>query len=263
MNTETLRAASDLLVRHWQNGTVLDALPTGMRPNTREEGYAIQAQIEALSNQPLWGWKIAATSLAGQKHIGIDGPIAGRLLKEMVLQEEEVVPFGANRMRVAEAEFAFKMGRDLPPRASPYSRDEVMDAVADLYLGLEFPDSRYADFAEVGGPQLIADNACAHLFVIGPKAPDIWREIDLSEHRIVGKTSDWILREGIGSNVLGDPRIALTWLANELSAIGVTLSAGQSVTTGTCLVPMEIQQGDKVSADFGVLGQVHARLSDR
>lgn len=262
MNAETSQAASSLLVRHWQDGTVLDALPTGMRPTTRKEGYAIQAQLEALSNQPLWGWKIAATSHAGQKHIGIDGPIAGRLLKEMVLQEDEVIAFGANKMRVAEAEFAFKMGRDLSPKASPYSQDEVMDAVADLFLGLEFPDSRYADFADVGGPQLIADNACAHLFMIGPKAPDIWREIDLSEHQIVGKVSDRIVRDGIGSNVLGDPRIALTWLANELSAIGITLSSGQIVTTGTCLVPMDILPGDKVSADFGVLGQVHAQLSD-
>ena len=31
---------------------------------------------------------------------------------------------------------------------------------------------------------------------------------------------------GHGKNVLGDPRIALTWLANELRQLGVTLKAG-------------------------------------
>jgi 2-keto-4-pentenoate hydratase len=65
----------------------------------------------------------------------------------------------------------------------------------------------------------------------------------------------------LGSNVLGDPRIALTWLVNELSAIGVTLSAGKIVTTGTCLTPLEIQPADIVSMDFGLLGQVSCRFA--
>ena len=49
---------------------------------------------------------------------------------------------------------------------------------------------------------------------------------------------------GHGKNVLGDPRVALTWLANELRQLGVTLKAGQIVTTGTCHPPLPIQSGD-------------------
>ena len=116
MGIKSAKAASELLVLHWREGKVMKALPTSLRPANREEGYLIQRQIESLSDSPLFGWKIAATSTAGQKHIGIDGPIAGRLLTEMVHHDGDVIPFGANRMRVAEAEFAFRMGRDLPPR---------------------------------------------------------------------------------------------------------------------------------------------------
>ena len=58
--------------------------------------------------------------------------------------------------------------------------------------------------------------------------------------------------------MLGDPRIALAWLVNELSAHGVPLRAGQVVTTGTCVVPIAIAPGDRVSGDFGVLGKVVA-----
>ena len=75
-------------------------------------------------------------------------------------------------MRVAEAEFAFRMGVDLPPRPQPYSVDEVLAAVATLHPAIEVPDSRFDDFTIVGAPQLIADNACAHLFVLGPAATD-------------------------------------------------------------------------------------------
>jgi 2-keto-4-pentenoate hydratase len=263
VNTPFTQAANKLLVQHWQEGTTLAALPTALRPTERAQGYTIQAHLEALSPQPLFGWKIAATSTAGQQHIGIDGPIAGRLLAEMVYTNGDTLPFGANRMRVAEAEFAFRMGRDLPPRATPYALSEVLDAVSALYLAIEVPDSRYADFATVGAAQLIADNACGHQFVLGPQAPDLWRQLDLASHRVVGKVGQRLERDGIGANVLGDPRIALTWLANELSTLGITLAAGQIVTTGTCLVPLEFEPQDTVSMDFGVLGQVSCSFTKR
>jgi 2-keto-4-pentenoate hydratase len=265
MESAAAEAASALLVRHWRHGTVLDALPADLRPATRAEGYLIQARIEAASAAPLYGWKIAATSAAGQRHIGIDGPIAGRLLAETVHRDGEVVPFGANRMRVVEAEFAFRMGSDLRPREAPYLEAEVLDAVAALHLALEIPDSRYADFVTAGGPQLIADNACAHRFVLGPPAPPVWRELDLAAHRVVARVGGRLgerVAEGSGANVLGDPRTALAWLANELSALGVTLAAGQTVTTGTCVTPMAIAPGDTVEADFGALGRMGCRFAD-
>ena len=262
MNTASARAASELLVGAWREGAVLEGLPAALHPANRVEGYLIQAQIEAVCEQPLFGWKIAATSAAGQAHIGIDGPIAGRLLADMVHQDGETLAFGANRMRVAEAEFAFRMGRDLPPRSAPYEVWEVLEAVSALFLAIEVPDSRFVDFVTAGGPQLIADNACAHRFVIGPRAPEIWRELDLSAHRVIGRVEGRLEREGCGANVLGDPRIALAWLANELSSLGITLAAGQIVTTGTCVTPMEIVPGCAVSADFGRLGRVGCRFAE-
>ena len=63
-------------------------------------------------------------------------------------------------------------------------------------------------------------------------------------------------RVGTGEAVLGDPRTALMWLVNELSRLGLTLHAGQVVSTGTCMVPMPIAPGDVVAADYGVLGRI-------
>jgi 2-keto-4-pentenoate hydratase len=255
------QAASALLVEHWRAGRVLEALPEALRPATRGAGYAIQAQLEAISARPLWGWKIAATSTAGQRHIGVDGPLAGRLLAEMVQPDGATVSLAGNRMRVAEPEFAFRIGRSLPPRATPYGQDEVMAAVADLHLALELPDSRYADFVTAGGPQLIADNACAHRFVLGPRADARWRQLDLAQHRVTATWGGRDRREGSGAAVLGDPRRALTWLANELSGLGLPLAEGQVVTTGTCMVPLELAPGDRVEATFGDLGRVSCQLT--
>lgn len=261
MDATQARAASELLVGHWRSGTVLGALPERLRPATRAEGYAIQAELEPLSAKPLWGWKIAATSTAGQRHIGVDGPLAGRLLAEMVHADGATLPFGANRMRVAEAEFAFRMARDLPPRAEAYTVEEVLGAVAALHTAIEVPDSRFADFVTAGAAQLLADNACAHQFVLGQEAPASWRDMDLAAHRVIGRVAGRLEREGVGANVLGDPRIALAWLANELSRHGMTLAAGQVVTTGTCLVPMDVAPGDEVQVDYGEFGRVGIRFA--
>ena len=262
--THPATEASDVLWRAWQLGVAIDTLPASCRPASRAEGYAVQALLEPRSAKPVAGWKIAATSSAGQKHINVGGPLAGRILAERVHPDGAALPMTGNRMAVAEAEFVFVMARDLVPRATPFTQAEVMDAVAALHLGIEVPNSRFADFVSAGEAQLIADNACAHEFVLGPRVEAPWRELDLSRHIVhatVEGSARRYAREGIGANVLGDPRIALTWLANELSGLGVTLAAGQFVTTGTCVVPLEIVAGDGVTADFGVLGRTSARFT--
>ena len=259
-NDQNWRDASDLLYRHWQAGTVLDNIPDALRPRTRAEGYAVQALLESRSARPLFGWKIAATSVAGQAHINVDGPLAGRILAERVVPNGTPVRLGANRMRVAEIEFAFAMGRDLQPRRDLYSQAEVMDAVRTLHLALEVPDSRFADFQAAGAAQLIADSACADQFVLGPEVAPAWRHEDLARLHVVGTVPGRPPHEGSGANVLGDPRIALTWLANELSRHGVTLRAGQVVTTGTCVIPLPIEPGVTVAGDYGALGWMEVRF---
>src|SRR5205085_675316 len=248
-------SASQTLHDHWRAGTKIAGLDDWYRPGNRAEGYAIQARIEGYSTASLFGWKIAATSEAGQKHINVDGPMAGRILAETVIADGGTASMAGNEMRVAEPEFAFRMRVDLLARSAPYSVQQVLDAVDTLHPAIEIPDSRFADFVGAGEAQLIADNACAHLFVLGPATTADWRAMDLIEHRpvITMRGENFV---GHGRNVLGDPRVALTWLANELRQLGISLKAGRVVTTGTCHPPLPIQAGDFCAMDFGVLGKV-------
>src|ERR1700737_2983621 len=222
LDKNQIAAASETLRDHWRAGTKLRGLEASLRPRDRAEGYAIQGRIENYSDGRLFGWKIAATSEAGQKHINVDGPMAGRILPEPVIPDGGPASMAGNAMRVAEPEFAFRMHADLPPRLSPYTVREVLDAVDTLHPAIEIPDSRFADFVE--------------------EKP----VITLRGQRFTGH----------GKNVLGDPLIALTWLANELRQLGVTLRAGQVVTTGTCPPPLPIQSGEVFDADFGLIGRV-------
>ena len=81
--------------------------------------------------------------------------------------------------------------------------------------------------------------------------------LDLIKAAVLGRLE----REGRGSNVLAGPFDALAWLVNELSGLGLTLKAGEVVTTGTLTIPLPIGRGDTVEVEFGALGRVSVRIA--
>ena len=255
MDRSHIAQAADFLWRIRIEQRRIEALPDHLCPRTLAEGYAIQDAMVASAAQPVSGWKIAATSKAGQAHIGVTEPLAGRLLKNFILEDGAGLPAAPLHMKVMEAEFAFRMARDLPSRPTAYEQSEVCEAVAALHLAIEVPDARFERFAEIGPAQIAADDAFASWFLLGRQAPD-WRSLDLATQRVRAVNNGRVAAEGTGANVLGDPRIALTWLANHLSQRGLGLKAGDIVTTGTCITPPTIAPGDRVTAEFAGLGQV-------
>jgi 2-keto-4-pentenoate hydratase len=255
MDQVALRKAADTLWQARLAGHRLDALPANCRPQSLEEGYAVQDVMAALIGDTVAGWKIAATSEAGQRHIGVSEPLAGRLFDRFVRKDGAILAAGAMHMRVVEAEFAFRLGDDLPARGEPYGIEEVMTAVADLHLAIEVPDARFERFAEVGPASIVADDAFAGWFVLGRRIED-WRSLDLRTLPVRARLNGKPVGEGSGANVLGDPRRALTWIANDRARRGSGLSAGEIVTTGTCLTPIAIVPGDRVSVEFRGLGDV-------
>lgn len=254
MKEQDIASAASLLLANWQATTRIAALPPSCRPQSREDGYAIAAAIERASGDDVAGWKIAATSEAGQRHINVDGPLAGRIFSRRLVVPDGPATLGDNIMRVAEGEFAFSFARDMPARRQPYTVDETMDAVSDLHLAIEIPDSRYTDFTTVGAAQLIADTACASWLCISEPVKRNWRSLDLAAHDVTGHRNGKETGRGQGRAVLGDPRAALAWLVNEVARQAGGVRAGQFVTTGTCIVPIPVSPGDRVTMDYGVLG---------
>ncbi|MDY0870857.1 2-keto-4-pentenoate hydratase [Dongia rigui] len=260
MKQASIDKAADILWRKRLAQARLSALPAECKPATLDEGYAVQAAMVGLAGQAMFGWKIAATSAAGQKHIGVTEPLAGRLFKDFVLPDGASLPAAPLQMLVVEAEFAFRMRDDLPQRAATYDVDEVRAAVADLYLAIEIPDARFEPFDTIGPAQIAADDAFAAWFVLGPKVTD-WATRDLPSQPVRVFKNGVVAAEGTGANALGDPSVALTWLANERAKRGPALKAGDVITTGTCITPLTIAAGDAIVAEFPGLGRVSVNLT--
>ena len=252
-----------LLVEAWRARRRIDGLAGHVPPLSRADGYAMQRAVVAKSGDATSGWKIAATSVAGQRHIGVSGPLAGRILASRFQSNQTHVSLRGNAMRVAEAEFGFRIAHDLQPTSTGrLTVAEVMAAVGHAFPAIEIPDSRYLDFLVAGEAQLIADLACAGFVIAGPGTEHGWSRDGLANHRVSAYRNGELVAEGSGANVLGDPCVALTWLANELIRHGTFLSAGEVVISGTCITPVPVSEGDVVTVDFGTLGQASVTLTD-
>ena len=72
--------AADVLWTAWTSGEQIAALPDDVRPRDDAEGFAAQLALGGHAGRS-YGWKIAATTTAGQAHIGVSGPLPGRLFE--------------------------------------------------------------------------------------------------------------------------------------------------------------------------------------
>ncbi len=262
MSEEKARQAAAALWALWNAGETINSLPPHCRPENETEGRSAQMLFPELAEDRIAGWKIAATSAGGQRHIGVSAPLEGPYLASHVHQDGAVLSMAGNHMAVAEAEFAFRFGSTLQSREVPYSRAEIVDAIASLHPSLELPDSRISDFSKAGAATLLADCACGRDWVIGAPTDAEWRDVDLAKAPTKLIINDEIVTQGSGADALGNPLSALEWVVNQLSTRRVSIEAGQFITTGVCGLPKPIRAGDRVTCDLGIFGTASAVLVD-
>ncbi len=256
-------SASPLAVALWRarrDGATIAGDAAG-KPDSVAGAYALQAEVAALGGRRA-GWKMGATSEHIQGLLDLAAPFYAPVFAPFVFDNGAALAVAQAHAAGVEAEFAVYMGRDLAPRAAPYGRDEVAGAVAALAPAIEVAGSRVPGWrTEPQGLMLIADDGCNVAFAAGARVAD-WRGFDLAAHEVRVSFGGEERASGSGAAVMGHPMEALTWLANQLSAAGETLRAGEVVTTGTCTGFLPIEPGDAVVADFGDLGRVELSFTE-
>ncbi len=258
-NITSAEQAAQLLITAREENKLIE-LPEPIKPKTLEEGYKIQDQIIQNIGVPQKGWKVAITSDNLMKMAGITEPVSGPLFDKWIYSEPYMITDGAPALYGFEFEFAFKMAKDLPSRQQPYSRDEVEAAVGSMHLAIEPVGTRYTQGPVKSGlPQFAADHGGNYGFVYGP-AINNWQQIDLKNIVVKGFFDNNNVGQELGSNVMGDPVNSLTWLANHLLKRGYYLKAGDWVTTGAVVGPIQVKPPVKVRGVFGDLGSINVNF---
>ena len=254
----TLEAAA--LLREARQGVrALPGLPAGLRPDGLDEGYEVQAALVAALASPPRGYKIGCTSELAQQALGVSEPFAGRVLEAGLLESPAAFSEASLIFHLIEPEFAFRLGRDLPRRESPYDRRDMAEAVDLAYPAIEVVTSSFGEaWAEVGAAQLIADNAAHALLVLG-SGSEAWRDLDLAAQEVTLSIDGLEATRGQGAAALGHPLAALAWLANDRARRGQPLRKGEVVSTGVVTGLEQLVAGQTAVADFGPLGRVELR----
>ena len=231
-------------------------LPESCRPATIDAALAIQRRIAALLGAPIGGWKCSLPT--ADKSI-----VAPIYAAEIGRSSPCALPVAGGQASI-EPEIAFVLGRDLPPRATPYTEAEVRAAIAETRLVLELMGSRYADPAGLPFPELLADSANDYGLYIGPLLPDAFtRTLDAFPLTISGPQGTILTRDGRHND--GHPLRPLVWLANWFgtNTAGWTegLVAGQIVTTGSYAGALQVPVGTPLAVRYGDHGTLTVELA--
>jgi len=198
--------------------------------------------VAALADEwgPVVGYKAALTAAAAQQRFGVDHPLSGMLLREMLLENGARLPVSFAARGLYEADLLVRIGSETFNQA--HTRAEALASLDAVIPFLELPDLVYAAGIELGGPDLVAINTGARRGVLG----DIIPLSDLPDAEaalggfIVSLSTDSgnVPVTGVGANLLGHPLDAALWLKDTLQARGIQFHPGDLLSLGS-ITPLQ------------------------
>jgi 2-keto-4-pentenoate hydratase len=260
MTSQRAAEAAAIFVAARREGRLLDRLPDESSPRSLAEGYEIQSAFVEAWPDKLAGWKIGATSHVTMQRFGVSEPIYGPFFARDVHTSPATPTIGSLQHMAIESEFAYRLGRDLPARGTPYTREEILDAVDAIIPCFEIVSPRFVRIPFDDVASAVADCMLNAAMILGTPITD-WRGIDAARHPVTLHIDGLVTGEGNGSDCLGDPRNVLDWIVEKLRARGISLKKGEILSTGTCTGIVPLKKDQTAVADFGPLGKVEVRFS--
>ena len=249
--------AANALLDARRTGKTITDLPPSLQPKSLDEAYAIQDRIIAALGD-IGGWKVGAPSPDAT-------PMFAPMPLAWISTSASTLAGDRWRYRGLEAEIAFLVGRDLPPRLAahghaPYTREEVLTAMASCHPAIEVLESAFTDPSQATPLAKNADLQVHGGFVYGPAVPN-WQSIDFTQEHVMLAVDGIVRVERTGSNTAGDLLRLLPWLANQAAARTGGLREGQWITTGSWTGNTLASPGSAVEVLFSTAGRVDLRFA--
>ena len=248
LTDQQVATAADFLDAAAAAGGALPTIPEDCRPETAADGQRIFAARWAKTGEPAVAWKAAVLEGA---------MVLAPFFEGMVFDSPAQIAGSVFGRCVIEGEVAFRINTDLAPREGGYSDDEVHAAVASAHAVIEAPNMRFAEVPP-GMPSMAADGVGAQALVMGPEISD-WQDRDLRAVEVD------VLMDGEsvagGRDERPDPLEILTATVNEIGARGMTVEAGQVITTGAAAIYQPAAAGQTATVRFPGIGDVVLELT--
>ena len=239
--------AADFLDEATANGLPLPLIPESCRPQTASDGGRIYWERWSRNQRPAVAWKAAV----------IDGDmVLAPFFDGMVFDSPASIPGSDFVNCILEAEVAFRVGRDFAPTDGGHSVDDVLGGVSNAYIVIEAPNSRFTEAP--GMPGMAADGVGNQALIIGPEIDD-WQSKEL----VALPCGILINGESVAEGREGRPNPTEIMVAtvNEINNRGMTVSAGEVITTGAAAIHVPGLAGQEVTIRFPGIGDVELNLT--
>jgi 2-keto-4-pentenoate hydratase len=238
---------TDMLHQALESGRPIEDVPEALVPSDAAGAYRIQSALAAKIG-PAIGWKVGRRSS--------DGPITrAPLFAARRFPSGTSFPRDAFRLWRIEAELIFRISRGLRPGRS-YTREDIEAAVDQVSVAFEIVDSRLAVWPDAPPLLQLADLQAHGAMVIGSGTAPLGKGETYETIPVTVSVDGKVILEQNGGNAAGDLVHLIACLANDLSAAGLGLGAGDLVTTGTFNGMYPLEPGHTVSAAFEGVGEV-------
>lgn len=244
MNADQIAHAARLLTEARRSGVPIAELPAQCRPESVADAHAIQDAVTEQLAQPVGAFKANAPPDAE--------PNRGIIYAPTINSSPARIPASDVPLCGVEGEIAFRFTRDLPPRPSAYSRDEVTAAM-EACTAIEVVHSRYQDHAARSFLEKLADCISNGAFVPAAARAD-WKGLDLPNLHVRLTVNGETVLEQDGGHPTRDPVGVAVALVNMMRT-GPGVRAGQYVTCGSCTGLRFLKPGDQCSVEFQGLGR--------
>ena len=229
------------------------AATAGVGLKSEADAYRVQDRVYA----ELWPETRPAAWKAGGPSDKV-APTAAPIPAERLLRSPASVSASHMHLLGVEAEVAYRLARDLPPRSRPYSERAVAAAVGEVLVTIEVCDTRLAGWSRAPQPWKLADFQNNGALVAGSGTAQ-WHEIDFARQEVTVTIGE--KRQAFrGSHPFGNPFRLLPWLVAHCVKRGIGLHAGDIVTTGSWSGLAPAQAGDVVVARFPGIGEATVRI---
>jgi 2-keto-4-pentenoate hydratase len=209
--------------------------PAGPLPGLGvEDAYQVQAAVLAKRSATVAGWKVAL----------VGGRAAAAPIADIDVFASDDVLGEAAGTRI-ESEIGFVLGRDLPPRAEPYDRADILDAIATVHVAFEIVRGRLGEPPAIPFTAFLADGLGNAGVVVGAPVANC----STLPPRAVLSADD--VEIASGEHPHGDPLAALLAWANDQQDQCGGLRAGQRVITGSFTGAALVDPGRSYIATFG------------
>jgi len=241
------------LVQAWNRCQPLDARPDS-GPAGVEQAYAVQQTVWrqlAQQSRPT-AWKTGAPD---RQTIATAAAVLPQRIVKCSLQSPAQFSAVAHRRLGIEAEIAVCFGRDLPLRAEPYRREEILAAIASVHVAMELVDTRLNDPEKAGPLWRLADSLLNGGLVLGEAIPN-WRTLVFSGLTVRVLANASCLVETLGRPPLDDLFYCLPWWIKHIGGA----QTGDIVTTGAWNGVHWVDMPAKVAVEFAGVGSINARI---